>query len=235
MPRVRRTAAGQIKGLPDKLVQLRLERGLNQREMADRLDLPYRSLQDYEQGKATPGGLALLAYRRFGASLDWLLDEQVPESRNEQVPESRTKYSDASSQLAPLSVEIPFIDSAKAHSTNLQRQAPSKQTSIVFPRAALKRSDVSQNGLAAFINADDAMTPIINPGALVVAQFSSARIDTPGLYVLRSGHGLAVRKIVAQADGRLLIRNVNHQWPTETLARGGTNAEGRVEFWLAWP
>ena len=227
MPRVRRIAAGQIKGLPDKLVQLRLERGLSQREMADRLDLPYRSLQDYEQGKATPGGLALLAYRRLGASLDWLLDEQAPESR--------TKNSDASSQLAFLSVEIPFVDSAEDFSTDLQRQSPSKQPFVVFPAAALQRADVSQNGLAAFSNADDAMAPMITAGTLVVAQFKSARVERPGLYVLRSGHGLAVRKIVAQADGRLLIRNINPQWPTETLAKGGIKAEARVEFWLTWP
>lgn len=227
MPRVRRVAAGQIKSLSEKLVQLRLERGLNQREMADRLNLPYRSLQDYEQGKATPGGLALLAYRRFGASLDWLFDEQVPKSR--------TKNSDASLKLASLSVEIPFVTSAEGLSTDLQKRPPLEQTFVVLPPEALKQSDVSRNELAAFINADDAMTPTITPGALVVADFGSARIDKPGLYVLRSGRGLAVRKIVARANGRLLIRNVNPQWPTETLARGGTNAEGRVEFWLAWP
>lgn len=58
-----------------KLKQLRLEVGLSQKDLAEKLDIPYKNYNTYELGRATPDIETLIKIANFyHVSLDYLCD-----------------------------------------------------------------------------------------------------------------------------------------------------------------
>lgn len=234
MPRVRKVHSGQIKGLSEKLVQFRLAHGLNQRDMAEKLRLPFRSLQDYEQGKATPGALALLTYKKFGASVDWLLDEAAVQPIANEFHSGSVRLNRSTTSSTKEFIEIPLCTAPPAASGGTGSGSDQNQK-IVLPTWLIPRDGAAQADLRAFTNTDDAMAPLIPLGALVVGAFGDLQLDRPGLYAMRSGTGLGVRKVIARSDGQLTIQNINEQWPAERISSAKAKAKARIVFWLANP
>ncbi len=73
MPRDSQQSDSALSGLGARLRAYRQELGLTQREMAERLGIPFRSLQDNEKSKALPGARTLLQYLLAGADVNWLI------------------------------------------------------------------------------------------------------------------------------------------------------------------
>lgn len=48
----------------------------SQKEMAELLGIPFRTLQDCERGKTLPSATTLIAYSKLGADLNWILSDQ---------------------------------------------------------------------------------------------------------------------------------------------------------------
>jgi len=69
-----------IYGLPAKLQRLRLNKGLTQKEVADRLCISPSIISGYETGERTPSTEVLLALSYlYQCSTDFLLGKQVQE------------------------------------------------------------------------------------------------------------------------------------------------------------
>lgn len=213
MPRTRADLVPVISGLSERLVEFRRTLGLSQREMAEKLGLPFRSVQDYEGGISTPGGHALLAFYRVGASVDWLLDGKIKE--------------DGSSEVAASSARLESSDEFEVRLP----KASTRRPIIVLPRGFFRGVDANAK-VAGFINADDAMAPQLRKGTLAI--FLKKRIlpVRPGLYAFESDKGLGVRRIISRQNGSLVIRNSNKEWPEERVKE---KAWGSVIGWLQVP
>ena len=56
-----------------RMAEVRTRLGLTQKDMAEKLGIPYRTLQDGERGIAKPGAATLAAYADQGVDLNWLV------------------------------------------------------------------------------------------------------------------------------------------------------------------
>lgn len=66
------------KRLPERLRAVRTKLSLTQREMAEAVNVKYRSWQDYETGKSIPGGKVLAGLAALGINTNWLLTGSGP-------------------------------------------------------------------------------------------------------------------------------------------------------------
>ncbi|WP_169400898.1 helix-turn-helix domain-containing protein [Thalassobaculum salexigens] len=62
-----------MQGLAERLREARHRLGLTQADLAERLGIPYRTLQDGERGLSLPGAKILEAYARQNVDINWLL------------------------------------------------------------------------------------------------------------------------------------------------------------------
>lgn len=66
-----------IKGLPERLREMRLKLKLSQKQVAERLDSSISSISGYETGEKTPSAEQLLALSYlYNCSVDYLLGKQ---------------------------------------------------------------------------------------------------------------------------------------------------------------
>lgn len=67
-----------MEGLTQRLRLIRSQLGFTQKEMAERVNVKYRSWQDYENGKSVPGGKVLGGIALLGVNTNWLLTGEGP-------------------------------------------------------------------------------------------------------------------------------------------------------------
>lgn len=79
-----------------RLKELRLQRGLNMREAADLLRLPYTTYVDYEKEKSNPNALQLANIARvYSVSVDYLVgrtDDPRTQVQKQQEEDELSKY-----------------------------------------------------------------------------------------------------------------------------------------------
>lgn len=74
--------------LAERLREARNRLGLTQADLAERLKIPYRTLQDNERGLSLPGARILEAYARENVDINWLLTGSS--IRNQEARSNRT-------------------------------------------------------------------------------------------------------------------------------------------------
>lgn len=184
--------------LAERLVQAREQFGLTQKELAERLDCGWRSIQDYEQGRAVPGGKVLAGYRKLGVDLNWLLSDSdltPPPSENELV-------------------DIPHF---QAHEVDCDFTATNSRPSVIhIARPWLEHLVGDAEGqlggrqLASLTIEDDLMAPEVPLGSVVVFDLNPVELGAEGLYVLRLGNRLVVRLFRPTLDHSFEIVELKH-------------------------
>jgi len=193
--------------LAQRLIEAREELGLTQRELAEKLKVGWRSVQDYEQGRAVPGGAALAGYARLGVDVTWLLigDEEV----DQKVPTSG-RQTDVI--LIP-HAGVPDASRKGAH----QRE---DTWNLRVHRSLLDRLGIPDHrisSLATLLLADDAMAPEMPKGTLVIVDRLQPHLVSDGTYVLKVGNRFIVRFVRSRLDGELEVSGLNPVWPAETI------------------
>ncbi|MFX4223314.1 MAG: helix-turn-helix domain-containing protein [Thalassobaculum sp.] len=79
-----------MQGLAERLREARHRLGLTQTDLAERLGIPYRTLQDGERGLSLPGAKILEAYARENVDINWLLTGIAVRTNNGQPTMSET-------------------------------------------------------------------------------------------------------------------------------------------------
>ena len=79
-----------MQGLAERLREARHRLGLTQADLAERLGIPYRTLQDGERGLSLPGAKILEAYARENVDINWLLTGIAVRTNNGQPTRSET-------------------------------------------------------------------------------------------------------------------------------------------------
>jgi phage repressor protein C with HTH and peptisase S24 domain len=77
----------------------------------------------------------------------------------------------------------------------------------------------------------DSMAPTIDEGDLVLVDLREARFRSDGVYVLRIGSDLAVKRLQRQPDGTVLIRGDNPAYESSTVKPEEVTLLGRV-LWI---
>jgi phage repressor protein C with HTH and peptisase S24 domain len=93
----------------------------------------------------------------------------------------------------------------------------------------LKRTlDAEARDLALIEAAGDSMSPTIDEADLVLADLRETRFKFDGVYLIRSGGDLSIKRLQRQPDGSLTIRSDNSAYPPVTVAQETVSVIGRV-------
>ncbi len=93
----------------------------------------------------------------------------------------------------------------------------------------LKRTlNAEAKNLALIEVVGDSMSPTIDEADLVLADLRETRFKSDGIYVLRNGGDLSIKRIQREPDGKLTIRSDNPAYQAVTVAPESIGLVGRV-------
>jgi phage repressor protein C with HTH and peptisase S24 domain len=78
----------------------------------------------------------------------------------------------------------------------------------------------------------DSMSPTVDEGDLVLVDVREARFRHDGIYVIRSGHDLSIKRIQRRPDGKLIVRSDNPAYEPAIVSSESINIVGHV-LWVA--
>jgi phage repressor protein C with HTH and peptisase S24 domain len=78
----------------------------------------------------------------------------------------------------------------------------------------------------------DSMTPTIDQGDLVLVDLRDPHFRHDGIYVLRAGGDLSIKRIQRRPDGKLIIRSDNAAYEPTVVAADSINVVGHA-IWIA--
>lgn len=167
--------------LAERLVLAREQLGATQKDIAERLDCGWRSVQDYEQGRAVPGGKVLAGYRKLGVDLNWLLSDSnhaSPPPENDFVAIPHFHMHDVPANFTSPISRPPVIQIAR---------------SLLEHFASDPNTRVNGGQLGSLTVADDLMAPEVPIESIVVFDLTPVELEAEGLHVLCLGNRLVVR------------------------------------------
>jgi phage repressor protein C with HTH and peptisase S24 domain len=77
----------------------------------------------------------------------------------------------------------------------------------------------------------DSMSPTVDDGDVVMVDLMESRFKDDGIYVLRAGNDLSIKRIQRQPDGSLTIRSDNAAYERLTVSPDMIALFGRV-IWV---
>lgn len=204
---------------PDRLKGLLEERGISQRELARRLGLSNVSVNQWVKGVAKPSR------------------DTVPELCSVLgVTPSYLLYGDAMDPAAQLSirdadtVSIPLLDVRAACGNGFFNVAASLirfvQVSVEFLRRYCASANLS--ALHIITAAGDSMEPTLSDGDAVIIDSSDQRITRDGLYAVRLGESILVKRIQILPDGFSMISDNPRYPPVHVKAFEDASIIGRA-------
>src|SRR6185437_11800328 len=85
------------------------------------------------------------------------------------------------------------------------------------PEWLVRTLNVDARNMALVEVVGDSMSPTIDEGDLVLVDLREARFRHDGIYVMRTGGDLAVKRLQRQPEGNLLIRSDNPAYESATV------------------
>lgn len=185
----------------ERLRQLRASLAKTQPQMDAALGIGKRSWQRYESGSVSPGSQVIAGLIDLGFSANWVLRGHGPMHINEIAAEPARKEHYYYARVA----ESQYIrESGESY------QLPSSGVaSIVFNRRWLKSIDTEPDDIIQFLMPDDAMAPQIKPGAVLFADRNKHRVDSPGIWAVRTNRVITAARVQPGSGGKLLISHDN--------------------------
>ncbi len=218
-----------------RLLIIRNELRLSQREMATIVGVSHSAWQKMEAGGSVPSGQTLQKVADQGFSPTWVL-----------TGEGGMRLRDASfeiSQAEPGRLEsvsqwvaIPHLDVVASAGGGAAETDGHVIEPIMFPAQLLKALGLKP-GKTDFINAKgDSMEPTIGDGNLLLIDRSiEGQIEDDAIYIIASPHSIYVKRLFCKLDGDLIVKSDNPRYPEQTYsveAAANLNIIGRVR-WVA--
>jgi len=95
-----------------------------------------------------------------------------------------------------------------------------------------RRIGIDPKSLMLIEAVNDSMAPAIEEGDLMLVDLREPRFRHDGVYVLRAGGELSIRRIQRRPDGKLIILNDNAVYEPTVVAADNVNVVGHV-IWIA--
>lgn len=222
-------------GIGGRIRAVREHLQMTRKRMAEEVALPISSLRDYEMGHRAPGGDAIAAWVSIGVNANWLLTGVGPMMLADMqgarpdvallgpAPDARDYAS------VPLYVDV---RAAAGHGAVVDSEVV--KVPLMFRSAWIREEIGTTPGNLSLINVvGDSMAPTILPGDTVMINHAARRLDRDGIYVVRMGDGLLVKRLQLMPGGQVMVRSDNPIFPPYTvpaaaLAEGDCAVLGRV-------
>ena len=198
----------------NRLRKIRIDRIESQKDMAIVLGIPFRTLQDCEQGKTLPSATTLAAFAAIGVNLNWVVvGGKIPDSLS--TPKTEKVAADRVNSVENDFIPIPwfasneicksyFVDketqykTAKVamHKSELLQMQHSKNTSsserFQLASTTVKRGRKGQPGM---------------PCGIIIFDLSDTEPTEPGYYVCVTNDSLVVKHFQLLSNGSLISIN----------------------------
>lgn len=248
-----------MKSLAEIIAESRKNAGLNQSELARRLNITPQSVQAWESGRATPRPAALSPLAKIlgiepAVLIAAILDNEPGETREKTLRLIRQAYDDRSAELesgsekeisildeetrlgegeiyAPFLIEVEL--SAGSGRTAIEQSSNSK---LRFDRATLHKLGVQHDKVVCVTVHGDSMSPILPDGSTVGVDTGSTIIRDGKIYAINQTGHLRVKTLHRLSDGGIRIRSFNREeypdedYSLEELDQRDISIIGRV-FW----
>lgn len=194
----------------ERIRRIRTECHLTILELSKILDIPDRTISNYERGERKPSVdyLSLLA-EKLDANPVWLMLERGEIFIDKTVVKPEGKLPD---DLTPNDfIFIPMYDLKAAAGSGSIVDNEKVKDFIAFTRDWLfKNVTAPLNQLIMIHTKGDSMSPTINDGDMLLVDKSDTDLKNDGIYVLRMGNSLIVKRIQHLPENKAEIISDNH-------------------------
>lgn len=196
--------------LGKRIAQKRELAGLNQSELARRLNITPQAVQKWEAEEATPRGKRLEDIAAaLSTSIAYLVSGvDVPSSAADQL-ESVSVWDD-STPLENDEVSVPFLKevelSAGSGRTAIQQSSTKR---LRFGKYSLKNQGVDPEAARCVTVAGNSMEPVLRHGSTVGIDTSNTRVIDGDMYAIDHGGQLRIKQLYRLPGSGLRIRSFN--------------------------
>lgn len=193
--------------------------GLTQEALANLAGAKSKSgLQDNEAGKNMPGGQMIGALISAGINANWLLTgEGSMLLRDMATPDANNAHHQGAITLGYVSVPLyNDIRAAAGHGSVVEHEVP--DDALMFKEEWI-RFELGANpaDLCLIRVSGDSMEPTLRAGDVILVDHRASRPDREGIYILRMGDMLLVKRLQAMPGGKVKVISDNAAFDSWTL------------------
>jgi phage repressor protein C with HTH and peptisase S24 domain len=192
-------------------------------DLARAVGVSDNAIYKWVSGRGQPSMMSLVNLSKAaGVSVEWLATGRGAPTK----AKADTHLSDSADAAAPPRTPMRAVNG----------RAPLQNQQIVdylsFQAEWLQRAlNLDQRNLMLVEVIGDSMSPTIDEDDLVVVDLRETRFRHDGIYVIRTGTDLAVKRLQRQPDGTLLIRSDNPAYEAAAVKPDEVALLGRV-VWI---
>jgi len=209
--------------LADRLKEARESIASGQKEFAEKLQISFRSWQDYELGKSVPGGKVFEALARLGLNTNWLLTGEGPKHRKDVCREADAVWTgkvndavgmaDLGGMLGRFVEEYSLVprydvEVSAGHGSFLENDEKPYE-SMAFRRQWVKRMGLTVDKLAVVTARGDSMEPTVADGDVLLVDLSQTSIVDGAIHVLRNNGDVLVKRLQRGFGDQVIVRSDN--------------------------
>ena len=191
-------------------------------DLARAVGVSDNAIYKWVSGRGQPGMISLVNLAKAaGVSVEWLATgrgapaKDKPQARSSEpeftaMPRHQLRGNDGS----PAIQSPQIVDYLNFKSEWLQRVLAADPKNLVLAEAV-----------------GDSMSPTLDEGDLALVDVRDNRFRSDGLYVLRDGGDLSIKRVQRQPDGALVLRSDNAAYKPVTVAPESITFLGRI-IWI---
>ena len=197
------------------------------------VDKHVKMLRRYVQGlNEPPISVVIHLAAAAGVRIEWLI--------NGEGPKLASSTASANYETASDFVKVPVMDLALSAGVGALALAPEAPREFLTLPVVYLRGHLGIAPEAAFAVSvvGDSMEKTLRDGDLAIVDSSCNAVDRPGIYALRRGDDLFVKRVLRRTDGSLLLKADNPDYPEESLTPdriGELQVIGRIGGKLSRP
>lgn len=202
------------KAIGARFKEMRATLGLTQKALAAVMEKPVPSVRDYERGRSIPGGDAIASLMRAGVSANWLLTGE-----GDMLIQAASERPYGHHEATVLGcvpgdgryVALPLyndIHAAAGHGAVVDHERP--DDALMFKEAWIRLElGASPQDLVLIRVSGDSMEPTLRAGDVILVDHRASRPDREGIYILRMGDMLLVKRLQALPGGQVKVTSDN--------------------------
>lgn len=189
-------------------------------DLARAVGVSDNAIYKWVTGRGKPGMISLVNLAKAaGVSVEWLATGKGEPLKARPEPRAVQR-----SEFAPMPLHSLRAMDGKSNVVSSQIV-----DYLNFRADWLKRTlNAEAKDLALIEVVGDSMSPAIDEADLVLADLRETRFKSDGIYVLRNGGDLSIKRIQREPDGKLAIRSDNPAYQPVTVAPESISLVGRV-------
>ncbi|MFP2504600.1 MULTISPECIES: XRE family transcriptional regulator [Buttiauxella] len=222
--------------LAERLKMSRLQAGLSQKLLGEKVGISQAAIQKLENGSAKTSTKLIEIARVLGVRPEWLSEENGPMFSESSIPaESQWGTVDAwdgDSELPDDEVEVPFlkdIELACGHGRCVNDDYNGFK--LRFSKSTLRRVGAQKENVICFPATGNSMEPIIPDGTTVAIDIGNKKIIDGKVYAINQDGWKRLKLLHRIGPNRVSIRSYNSsEYPDEEADLEDLEIMGRM-FW----